>query len=118
MTKEPQFNLIVLRCADLDSSVRFYENIGLRFSHERHGQGVEHMTASAGHVTIELYPQGDGPNTTALRIGFRVTSIDDVIAGILPCGGTILKPVRDTEWGRRAVIVDPDGHRVELTELP
>ena len=31
--------------------------------------------------------------------------------------GAVLSPPKDSEWGRRAVVTDPDGHRVELLQL-
>jgi len=39
-----------------------------------------------------------------------------VIAALADQLGAIVSPPRDSECGRRAVVVDPDGHRVELTE--
>ncbi|MEO0934126.1 MAG: VOC family protein [Cyanobacteria bacterium J06641_2] len=28
----------------------------------------------------------------------------------------ILSPPKDSPWGRRAVILDPDGHKIELVD--
>jgi predicted enzyme related to lactoylglutathione lyase len=34
------------------------------------------------------------------------------------CGGQIVTPATVTAWGRRAVLIDPEGHKVEITEKP
>jgi hypothetical protein len=36
--------------------------------------------------------------------------------GSYDAGEKVVSPPQETEWGRRAVIADPDGHRVELVE--
>jgi lactoylglutathione lyase len=30
---------------------------------------------------------------------------------------TVITKPTDSEWGRRAVVIDPDGHRVELIQI-
>ena len=38
---DTKLNLVVIRAAELERSQRFYEALGLRFSHEQHGRGPE-----------------------------------------------------------------------------
>jgi predicted enzyme related to lactoylglutathione lyase len=110
-------NLVVLRAMDMERSVAFYTQLGLRFVEQRHGSGQEHFSAEISGGVFELYPWGsDGPSTTGTRIGFRVPSVDATLAALSEFPGAILSPARNSEWGRRAVVADPDGHRVELLQ--
>lgn len=114
MTPHP--NLTVIRCADIEASVEFFRVLGLEFEKHRHGAGPEHYAASNGNWTFELYPASTKfPASSSTRIGFAVESCDGVAERLRAAGFSLdLDPV-DSPWGRRAVAVDPDGHRVELT---
>ena len=68
---------------------------------------------------FEIYPrQKQTEGSAGIRIGFRVPSVDALIAGLEGAGARIVSPPKDLPWGCRAVIDDLDGHRVELTEPP
>jgi lactoylglutathione lyase len=44
-----------------------------------------------------------------------VEDVDAVVKELATVEGVqILSAAKDSEWGRRAVVADPDGHRVEL----
>ena len=77
------FNLVVLRTPDLARAVEFYSRLGLQFTKHRHGKGPEHFAAELGDGVFELYPQAtDGPSTLGTRIGFRVSSVDEIVAAL------------------------------------
>lgn len=110
-------NLVVLRSPDVARAVEFYTRLGLEFTRHRHGTGPEHFAAEFPGGVFELYPLApDGQSTLGTRIGFRVPSLDATIAALTIYPGAVVSPAKDSEWGRRAVIADPDGHRVELLE--
>ncbi len=80
-------------------------------------QGPEHFAAELPDGAVfELYPVSDGPSTLGARIGFRVPSVDEAIAALGDFPGAVVSAPRDSEWGRRAVVADPDGHRVEIVQ--
>ena len=109
-------NLTVVRSADLERAARFYEALGLQLTKHAHGSGPTHLAHKADGHTFEIYPlKGAAAPTTSTRIGFRVPSVDEAYARLLAAGGTETSAPQDSEWGRRAVVTDPDGHRVELT---
>ena len=125
MGSDPTLNLVVLRCHDLGRSRRFYDALGLRFVDERHGERPPHLAATLpGGTVVELYPAADP--ATALpaqvardpRLGFAVEHIDAVVAQIEGLGGEVVVPpaesTADDDRVRRAIVVDPDGRRVEL----
>ena|SRR5258706_15365265 len=114
-------NLLVLRTADLERALAFYQAIGLTFVQEQHSSGPIHYACDMGALVVELYPgkQGIAPdrkNAGATQIGFQVTNLDTVIDSLNQQGCTIITTSQDSAWGRRALVQDPDGRAVELTE--
>ena len=82
--------------------------------HRRHGEGAEHYACEDGPLVFEIYPQA-GASTAATRIGFVVAALDELVADLAELG-SLIAPPKASPWGRRAVVADPDGHRVELIE--
>lgn len=115
----PRINLVVLRVVDLQRTAAFYEVLGLAFVRHSHGSGPEHLAAEIGGVVFELYPAtATQPVTASARLGFSVEDVDGAVArSISVPGAKLVSPVTDSEWGRRAVVADPDGHRVEIVGL-
>lgn len=112
-----ELNLVVLRSADIDRAAQFYQVLGLEFTKHRHGTGPEHYASELEGFVFEIYPrQKEGDDSTGTRIGFRVPSVDEAIAAMEKAGAKVVSLPKDSAWGRRAVIDDLDGHRVELTE--
>lgn len=113
--------LVVLRVKDMAAARRFYEAMGFFFETHRHGGGPEHLAGgTVAHTAVfEIYPlrEGQAP-TTSTRIGFSVDAVDPYIEEMLAAGGTLVEPPHDSEWGRRAVLQDPEGHKVELIYHP
>ena len=110
-------NLVVLRSRDVARAATFYSRLGLQFAQHRHGNGPEHFAAELPGGVFEIYPlASDGASTLGTRIGFRVPSVDAALAALSDYPSTVVMPARDSEWGRRAIVADPDGHRVELLQ--
>jgi lactoylglutathione lyase len=115
--KKIALNLVVLRSADIVKAAAFYSRFGLSFTKHRHGTGAEHLAAELSEGVFELYPvSSDSASTLGTRIGFSVPSLDDALATLSDYPDAILSPAKDSPWGRRAVVCDPDGHRVELLQ--
>jgi predicted enzyme related to lactoylglutathione lyase len=111
-----ELNLVVIQASDLEASKAFYECFGLIFGREQHGRGPEHYASEVGNVIFEIYPLRGGSPANPIRIGFQVPSLDQAIAALQHQSAKILSQPQDSPWGRRAVVEDPDGNRVELTE--
>jgi predicted enzyme related to lactoylglutathione lyase len=109
-------NLVVIRSADLERAAGFYAALGVRLTPERHGSGPEHLAGQAGDVVLEVYPRGESGDTVGVRLGFRVARAAAAVAAAQAAGGSVVSPPRESPWGLRAVVADPDGHRVELLE--
>ena len=110
--------LIVIRSTNMDRAVQFYKMLGLTFLKHRHGTGQEHFAAESGSFVFEIYPQRPNQaSSTGTRLGFRLSEIDTVVANLAANGISIISPLTNSTWGRRAVVEDFDGHRVELLEM-
>jgi predicted enzyme related to lactoylglutathione lyase len=109
-------NLVVLRSADIARAAAFYSKLGIEFVREKHGSGPEHLACSLGKVVLEIYPNTDANVDSPARIGFLVQSVAETVAAVQNGGGVIVSQPKESAWGLRAVIADPDGNRVELME--
>jgi hypothetical protein len=110
-------NLVVVYSRDLESARDFYRCLGMTFKLERHGSGPEHYAAELGAAVFEIYPcRGESP-VPATRLGFRVSSLDHVLDSLRRKNVKVHSGPRDSPWGRRAIVEDPDGNKVELTQI-
>ncbi len=115
----PIANLLVLRSPDIHRAAAFYTELGLLFTLHRHGTGPEHYTSMVNGFVFEVYPlRPDDLPTTNVRIGFNVDDVDGVVELVTAAGAQMVATPHDSEWGRRAVVKDLDGHTVELVTPP
>jgi lactoylglutathione lyase len=113
----PRLNLLTLRVADLERAANFYRLLGLDFVKHAHGSGPEHYACEMPGFVFELYlATAEQPVSASTRLGFAVSEIDPLMLKLAAAGTKILSAQRVSEWGKRAVVCDPDGHRVELLE--
>jgi lactoylglutathione lyase len=113
---EIQLNLVVVRSRDINKSVLFYQTLGLDFVKHQYGSGLEHFASEGSLVTFEIYPcTSEASITTATRLGFQVDSVDDIVQELEKSGAAIISAPKDSPWGRRAIVMDTDGHKIELT---
>lgn len=116
MVRGPRLNLVVLRVADIERAAAFYRLLGCEFAKHAHGSGPQHYVCKADGLVFELYPASPGrPVSSSTRIGFAVAEVDEATMkpGAVAGAGVVAVP-KDSQWGRRAVVADPDGHRVEI----
>jgi len=109
-----KLNLLVIRSANPKILTEWYSQFGLTFEHHRHGNGPMHYGANVDGLTLEIYPlkrSQTEPDLT-LRLGFEVENLDDVVAEL----SEVISGPAQSEWGYRALVADPEGRRVELTE--
>jgi predicted enzyme related to lactoylglutathione lyase len=113
----PVLSLVVLQSGNIEAARDFFSLLGLAFTEEKHGQGPRHYAAQLGSLVLEIYPcQGSRP-ASPIRLGFRVPCVDKTVEMLHGRGVRIVSEAKDSPWGRRAVVEDPDGNRVELSAL-
>jgi catechol 2,3-dioxygenase-like lactoylglutathione lyase family enzyme len=110
-------SLVVIRAQDMDRLASFYSALGFHFTKHRHGKGPEHLSSTIGPTVFEIYPANDASESTvATRLGFSVPSLANALGQLREIHATVLADPADTPWGRRAVVRDFEGHKVELYE--
>lgn len=129
MQFEPRISLITLGVADVATSTRFYETIGLR----RHpGQSNEEVSFFAlGGIVLALYSREalaadagltDLPPRGATSLAYNTRSsleVDKLVAAFVVAGGQLLRAPYKTHWGGYCgYVADPDGHVWEIAHNP
>jgi lactoylglutathione lyase len=112
------FSLVVLKTRQVDRLRTFYSALGIDLAEEHHGNGPVHYAGQVGEVVLEVYPlpdDGTGTDSTT-RLGFAVEKVDEVMQALRASGTPVVTEPRMTSWGFRAVVRDPDGRAVELTQ--
>lgn len=114
-------SLIVLRTAKLDAALAFYRALGLEFVSEQHGSGPVHYSTQIDKTVLEIYPgkEGSAPprlQAGATMLGFQVKSVDDTLVSLQSLKVEVISPAKDSPWGRRAIVTDPDGRAVEIMQ--
>ena len=114
---------IVLWTARVKEVEAFYRELGFPLRESQHDDGPVHWTCELGGVHFAIYPQEDGGDTPpeyraagASLLGFEVESLDETYRAAKRVGAGVLIRPEEVPWGRRAVILDPDGRTVELNE--
>lgn len=117
----PALSLIVVRTSQMEASLAFYRALGFQFAEEKHGAGPTHYSTSLGSTMLEIYPGEPAASLNrkasgATMLGFAVSSVDDSVVAARSLGAQIVTAPADSPWGRRAVVIDPDGRAIELSQ--
>jgi lactoylglutathione lyase len=111
-------SLLVLKTNQVEQVRDFYQGLGLAFQEEKHGNGPIHFSASIQDTVVEIYPlpkavqQAD----TTTRLGFRIENLNATIQKLKEKGGKVVSEAQETQYGYAAIVKDPDGRSVELTQ--
>jgi predicted enzyme related to lactoylglutathione lyase len=108
-----------LHTRDLDSAVRFYEDVFGWTTHPasdepgfRYTVQVEGESQYAGIMDASAFlPEGVPPHWS---VYFHVDDADATAAQVVELGGSIVMPPEDTPYGRLATVTDPMGAMFKL----
>lgn len=110
--------LLVIKTNQLEKQKAFYENFGLVFQKEKHGNGPEHFSTfiKPQNVVFEIYPlpKNQLKSDMTTRLGFQVDDLKKTINSILRIGGVIKSDIRKTEFGILSIVKDFDGRSIEV----
>ncbi len=106
---------LVVSVSTLAPALAFYEQLlGLRL---RSAAGELAWLTTADGVELMLHERPARPSDTAVALGFGVPDLDAVVTAWSGRGGAVVDPPEDRPWGERmAVVRDPDGHLVCLSQ--
>jgi len=101
--------------------LEFYTAIGIPLEPDTHGEpgGPTHYEADLAGVHFAVFNnkvKGVDPDVpvASMTIGLAVENIDETLRIVEKLGAKIRTPLQDTPWGKRIVVLDPDGRPVEL----
>ncbi len=109
-------NLLVIKTNQVEKVHHFYQQLGLQFTHHRHGNGPFHYSAEMNGLVFEIYPLPKAslePDKNT-RLGFTVQKLATLLSQL--DASAIISPPQQQKWGYTALVKDPDGRKVELTE--
>jgi predicted enzyme related to lactoylglutathione lyase len=105
--------MLVHPVEDLDAAVRFYRDaLGLPLKFR---DGERFCALDAGGLTLALAAAGERI-VDAPALAWRVDDIDAEVARLVAAGAQITSPVEQGPHERRAVLRDPAGQPLVLTE--
>ncbi|AYL98945.1 VOC family protein [Mucilaginibacter celer] len=111
-----RLKLLVVRTADMLKLVEFYQLLGFSFDYHKHGNSPYHYSVTIDGVVMEIYPLAKNQTMadSNLRLGFELDDFDSAMALLKQANTTFVSEPAQTDFGFMAVVVDPDGRRVEL----
>ncbi|AXI76426.1 VOC family protein [Peterkaempfera bronchialis] len=130
MTVPARISIVTLGVSDLETSARFYQDLGWKRSSASSPEIVWFHTADSA---LGLFPveelAADAGIPAEPESGFRgVTlavnledeaAVDRALQSAVAAGATVVKPPQPTSWGGYSgYFEDPDGHLWELAHNP
>jgi catechol 2,3-dioxygenase-like lactoylglutathione lyase family enzyme len=106
----------MLVCSDLARSRDFYRNVlGLRLLVDQVPHWVEFELTK--DVSFGLHPRSDllAVRPGSLQLGFSVGNVDKFVADCAVMNVPVLQYPYDEDFGRVAVIADPDGYPIQVS---
>ena len=110
---EISLTLLVLKTPQVDRLRMFYATLGIELNEEQHEKGPIHYAGRIGELVLEVYPSSASVDSST-RLGFAVENLAETLAALHAIGAPHVTQARQTSWGHRAVVRDPDGRAVEL----
>lgn len=99
--------MVVLSTDDLDASIQYYENLGMKLKFR---DGAHYAALDGGSITLSLATAVDHPMPGQVVVGFKTADVDAAADAIEANGGTILRGPYDDEHERRVVAYDNKGN--------
>lgn len=111
---------ITINTAHLQDMLRFYRFVGFQFTASKVDKGSEiHRALQNGmEFTLCAISSAQRSPVPPLQLGFRVSDLEGTVEKLLTIPGVvcILGPT-DMPDGKKAIILDPGGYSVELSQL-
>lgn len=106
---------VIVSVTDLERSRRFYADLlGLA---PRPAMGEAQLLTVGDGVELLLHQRESAPSDLSISVAFGIEDLDGTCARWAAAGGTVVDEPADQPWGERmAVVRDPDGHLICLTQ--
>ncbi len=111
---------VILFVSNMKESISFYKNIlqlPVKSESEQWTEFLHGETMLALHPSTEEHKIANKNPKTGISIGFVVINLDSLCDELKSKGVKFLQEPKDEEFGRHAVILDPDGYVISLAQL-
>jgi predicted enzyme related to lactoylglutathione lyase len=113
----PTLARVIVSTATLDKALSFYADL-LGLTRQRRQDPFAWLRTADG-VELMLHERDTTPSRASVAIGLVIADLDGTVASWAARGGEVIDPPADQPWGERmAVVTDPDGHVVCLSQRP
>lgn len=111
-----EIRLLVLRTNDTKKLSDFYTLLGLNFDYHKHNNSPYHYSATIGQTVLEIYPLSKDQIEADknIRLGFGIENFEMIIKKLVEIDVTFSLQPTQTTFGFMAIIIDPDGRKIEL----
>ena len=119
--RPPFIDAAIMTAADPVRTAKFYRALGIPLEDERHDDGPLHYACDVNGAHIAVYGTSGRRKPArvhAAMLGFRVASLAKTLLALRLIRVKVLVRPQKVPWGRRAIVQDPDGRKVELNEAP
>jgi predicted enzyme related to lactoylglutathione lyase len=111
-----QCKRIIISVSDPAAAQAFYRD-GLGLLPLRVDGEVTFLETTDHQVEVLLHHRPTTASRAAVAASFAVTDVDATTERLVAAGGTVLDSPADQPWGQRiAVLTDPDGHVLCITD--
>jgi uncharacterized glyoxalase superfamily protein PhnB len=117
---------VIVFVEDVAQALTFYENVlGAERDHFDEDGSYGELKAGIGfaahshverHLDLSFHRNEPGGLPSGFELDLAVDDVDAVFARAIEAGATAVWEPRDKAWGRSALIRDPDGVFVHLTQ--
>ena len=109
------FKMTMLVSKDVARSRDFYRDVlGLKVGNDYAPHWVDFDLGSG--IQLAMHPAGEGleVHPGSMSVGFSVEDVDAFVAQLAAQNVPVLRPPQDENFGRLALVADPDGYTVQL----
>ena len=106
-----RLHVLRLYVADLERSATFWR-AALAIGPEVEGAGG--VLFRTGRILVGLHPAEGRPEPGAVTLSFEVDDLEAATARLVEAGGRAIAAPRSRGEVRESLVLDPDGHRIEL----
>ena len=109
---------ITLNSAQPDLLLRFYTVLGFKFSQKAVDKGTQAWLGHLGDLSIEVFSikESFSQKTAGVQMSFHVKALEDLIKQFRNLKIEIMIEPLEVQSGLMAIVIDPDGRSIELTQ--
>ncbi len=109
---------ITLNSAQPDLLLRFYGVLGFKFSQKAVDKGSQTWLGQVGDMSLEVYSikESLSKKIPGVQMSFEVDSLEEVVKEFRAVHAQIMMEPMSTKTGLMAIVMDPDGRSIELSE--